>query len=270
MSGAGCDCSGVPYAIFKAHKLSLYHGSNTIARKYAEGLERLTSVNQLQVGMAVYKWSPSGSEPEKYRADGLGDFHHIGIVTSVSPLRVVHQSSAEGHTAVDTSIKKWAYCSKLKGVQYAAQPKSQTNLNPISNEEGTNMYKVKITAKSLRIRAEASTGSAVLGNLPRGTEVECSELVGGWYKLANSEGWICGDYVIQSKQEDNLPESPSAEGEQPEENEPVPDWAQMIAAVNARVDTLTATVDGQKAVIEQLYTQLLEIREALENLKEDC
>ena len=61
MSGAGCDCSGVPCTIFKRHGLELYHGSNTIVRKYADGLEKLTSVNQLCIGMAVYKWSPSGA-----------------------------------------------------------------------------------------------------------------------------------------------------------------------------------------------------------------
>ena len=233
MSGAGCDCSGVPCVIFNRHGLELYHGSNTIARKYADGLEKLTSVNQLCVGMAVYKWSPSGSEPEKYRADGMGDFHHIGVVTSVSPLRIVHQSSAAGHTACDTSIKKWAYCSQLKGVQYDLNQK----VNPISTEEGTKMYKVKVTVKSLRIRAEASTNSAVLGSLPRGTEVECSALVGGWYKLADTDGWISAEYCIVLNE-------PSYYEDEPADDpvEPVRDWAQEIAELRQMILTNAAAI----------------------------
>jgi len=119
MSGAGCDCSGVPYGILTHYGISFYHGSNTIARKYLAEREKLTAVSQLRVGMAVFKRSQSGGEPDKYKPDGLGDFHHIGICTSVNPLRIVHQSSAAGCTAVDSTIKKWQYCGLVNGVDYA-------------------------------------------------------------------------------------------------------------------------------------------------------
>ena len=39
--------------------------------------------------MAVFKWKPV--TPARF-SDGLGDFCHIGLVTSVSPLRIVHAS----------------------------------------------------------------------------------------------------------------------------------------------------------------------------------
>ena len=161
----------------------------------------------------------------------MGDFHHIGVVTSTNPIRIVHQSSAAGHTACDTSIKKWAYCSQLKGVQY------EPNDNPISNEEGTKMYKVKVTAKSLRIRADASTSSAVLGSLPRGTEVECSQLVGGWYKLADSDGWISADYCIVLNEPIYYEDDPSDDPV-----EPVHDWAQEIAELRQMILTNAAAI----------------------------
>ena len=63
-----------------------------------------------------FKWNPN--TPEKFNA-GLGDFQHIGLVTSVNPLRIVHASSAAGCVTTDTKLGKWAYWGWLKDVSKA-------------------------------------------------------------------------------------------------------------------------------------------------------
>ena len=84
----GIDCSGLFVKAFRDQGASIYHGSNTIYRKYCAEKGKLTSVSQLQPGMAVFKWN--ANTPEKFK-DGLGDFQHIGLVTGVNPIRIVHE-----------------------------------------------------------------------------------------------------------------------------------------------------------------------------------
>ena len=111
----GIDCSGLLVYAYRQAGQRIYHGSNTIARKYVHKLEPLTSVKQLQRGMAVFKWNPN--TPSKF-SDGRGDFQHVGVVTRTNPLRIVHASSAAGKVVADTKIGKWKYCAYLDAVDY--------------------------------------------------------------------------------------------------------------------------------------------------------
>ena len=83
----GIDCSGLFVKAFRDQGSNIYHGSNSIYRKYCNEKGPITSEAQLCPGMAVFKWNPN--TPEKF-ADSLGDFQHIGLVTSINPLRIVH------------------------------------------------------------------------------------------------------------------------------------------------------------------------------------
>lgn len=111
----GIDCSGLLVYAYKQFGQSIYHGSNTIYRKYCRDCKPLTSVKQLRPGMAVFKWN--SNTPAKF-ADGLGDFQHVGVVTGTNPLRIVHASSAAGKVIADTKIGKWRYCGYLNAVDY--------------------------------------------------------------------------------------------------------------------------------------------------------
>lgn len=111
----GIDCSGLLVYAFRQNGGSIYHGSNTIYRSYLTEKGKLTSAKQLIPGMAVFKWNPN--TPAKFH-DGLGDFQHVGVVTRVNPLRIVHASSVAGKVIADTKIGKWKFWGKLKGVNY--------------------------------------------------------------------------------------------------------------------------------------------------------
>ena len=82
----GIDCSGMFVRAFRLQGRRIYHGSNTIWRKHLSEKGRIRSAADLKPGMAVFKWKPD--TPAKFR-DDEGDFCHIGLVTSVSPLRIV-------------------------------------------------------------------------------------------------------------------------------------------------------------------------------------
>lgn len=114
----GIDCSGLLVYAYTQFGQSIYHGSNTIYRKYCRDTAKLTSEKQLTPGMAVFKWN--ANTPSKF-SDGLGDFQHVGVVTRVKPLRIVHASSAAGKVVADIKLGKWTYCGYLKAVEYGGE-----------------------------------------------------------------------------------------------------------------------------------------------------
>ena len=109
----GIDCSGLFVRAFRRQGASIYHGSNTIFRKYLARSGPIASAADLRPGMAVFKWK---SETPSRFTDGLGDFCHIGLVTSVSPLRIVHASTEGMCVKADSKIGKWRYWGWLKDV----------------------------------------------------------------------------------------------------------------------------------------------------------
>ena len=76
------------------------HGSNWFARKEITGLSKVTKESDLKVGDAVFQTYEPGEAgydlPGRYKKGGkyyngdLRDYMHIGIVTSVNPLRITH------------------------------------------------------------------------------------------------------------------------------------------------------------------------------------
>lgn len=102
----GIDCSGMFVRAFRRQGGSIYHGSNTIWRKHLREKGAIASAKDLRPGMAVFKWKEQ--TPAKF-SDNLGDFCHIGLVTSVSPLRIVHASTEGMKVKADSKIGKWKH-----------------------------------------------------------------------------------------------------------------------------------------------------------------
>ncbi len=122
----GIDCSGMFVRGYRLQGQRIYHGSNTIWRKHLKDKGRIDSVSDLRPGMAVFKWKPE--TPAKFK-DSEGDFCHIGLVTSVNPLRIVHASTEGMKVKADRKIGKWKYW----GILAAAQMPEETPAAPISD-----------------------------------------------------------------------------------------------------------------------------------------
>lgn len=102
----GIDCSGMFVRAFRLQGQRIYHGSNTIWRRHLSNKGRINGVSSLKPGMAVFKWKQE--TPAKFN-DDEGDFCHIGLVTSVNPLRIVHASTEGMQVKADSRIGKWKY-----------------------------------------------------------------------------------------------------------------------------------------------------------------
>ena len=113
----GIDCSGMFVRAFRLQGQRIYHGSNTIWRKHLSCKGSIDALSNLRPGMAVFKWKPD--TPAKF-SDDEGDFCHIGLVTSVSPLRIVHASTEGMKVKADHKIGRWKYWGVLAAAEQPA------------------------------------------------------------------------------------------------------------------------------------------------------
>ena len=192
----GIDCSGLFVKCYQDQGASIYHGSNTIYRKYCSEKGKLTNASQLQQGMAVFKWN--AKTPSKFN-DGLGDFQHIGLVTSVQPLRIVHASSAAGCVTTDTKLGKWAYWGWLKDVtREAGGPAAPDEME--GGEESSMAEYCTVIAESgstVNIRAKAKTSAALVERVPIGARVEVLGVCGSWtrVKFGSRTGYMMSQFL---------------------------------------------------------------------------
>ena len=206
----GIDCSGLFVYAYRLYGLSIYHGSNTIYRSSCSAKGKISSVGTLRPGMAVFKWN--AATPEKFR-DNLGDFQHIGLVTSVNPLRIVHASSVSGCVTTDTKLGKWKYWGWLKDVEQPASqsiPTTATDLGSLPKASAPEQSqpaqaddgepRVLISAPNggkVNIRSGNGTSYRRISAVPSGTTLEyIAKAQNGWYavKYGQQIGWVSGEY----------------------------------------------------------------------------
>lgn len=103
--------------------------------------------------------------------DVLGDFQHIGLVTIVNLLWIMHASSATGCVTTDKKLGKWAYWGWLKDVAKAdsllasqteptegdEEPMATTDIATVIADTGSKV--------NMRTKAKAST--ALVGRVTR-------------------------------------------------------------------------------------------------------
>ncbi len=195
----GIDCSGLFVKAYRDQGASIYHGSNTIYRKYCSEKGKLTNASQLKPGMAVFKWN--ANTPEKFD-DGLGDFQHIGLVTSVNPLRIVHASSAAGCVTTDTKLGKWAYWGWLKDVAKAdslpptpAEP-TEGDEEPMAETEFATVF--ADSGSTVNMRTKAKSTAALVERVPLGARVEVLGTCGSWTKVkfGSRTGYMMTKFLI--------------------------------------------------------------------------
>jgi len=115
----GIDCSGAFVRAYRMHGQNIAHGSNTIYRKHCSVVGLIGGdASRLQMGMAVFKHRADGGEPDKFKGDGNGNMYHIGLVTSTSPLRIVHATTP--NAKADTVLGQWSHYGWLADVDYSA------------------------------------------------------------------------------------------------------------------------------------------------------
>ena len=120
------DCSGAFVRAYRERGLSIYHGSNRIAREH---VAELLPTEAAAPGMAVFKARKPGEKgyalPAEYRKGGkrcngdLNDYYHIGLVDA-DGRHVLHCANTREGFLRSGIGQDWHAAAKLKQVEYAA------------------------------------------------------------------------------------------------------------------------------------------------------
>ena len=194
----GIDCSGLFVKMYRDQGAKIYHGSNTIFREYCEETGKLTSVDQLQIGMAVFKrkdWTDADKSNRWYGTDP-GNLSHIGYVESVHPLRIIHASTGTMCVTTDDKIGKWGYWGKLKDVDYSGAPSPEPSPDP----EPITVTKMVFAenGKPVNLRYGPSLGKKIMDEIPVGDAVTLLQIKGGWSKVTwrKKTGWMMSSFLV--------------------------------------------------------------------------
>ena len=194
-----CDCVGllIGALLLAGIQYSGIHGSNYFARNWTIGLKHIASTSELIAGDVVFKSKMPGDPdydlPEKYSGSSWkNDFYHIGVVTSVTPLRIAHCSSGGMH--YDSKLGKWSYFGRCRNVQY-----EEHDVKPVS---GPAIVDVPNDG-TLNVRSKPSSRASRIDTIREGTEVDVLAESAGWAKIRYAkEGYVLSKYLKHTNQEE--------------------------------------------------------------------
>lgn len=170
------DCSGLFSWAFEKLGGYMYHGSDTMFRKYTTYNGELkkgkrTDGLELKPGTAVFTYNKS---KKKYGHVGL----YIGdgiVIEAEGTLKGVITSKVDG---------KWTYWGELKGVDYGTTPQ------PVP------AGKAIVTGKNVALRQGAGTNTPVICRVATGTIVDIAKVQGWTYVLYKKMyGFMMNEFI---------------------------------------------------------------------------
>lgn len=195
----GIDCSGAFCRAYSKAGKTIYHGSNRIIRKHCHDVKQITSIADLQPGMAVFKARTDISKLSAqykeggtyYDADLPYDFYHIGQVVSVNPLRINHATTPKAKQ--DSIIGTWKWCGYLDEVKYTEAIETQ----PETPQEGTTAFVYAANGFPVKLRTRPDKASIWRYKLDVGTALEVLEKGTEWckVKVVNKEGYMMTEFI---------------------------------------------------------------------------
>ena len=222
-SNGTCDCIGLIIGAIRRMGLKWtgIHGSNYAARYQTDGLKYISSQSELRLGDAVYKGVGSdgrGKKPcnggtfthkydlpsrykrgQSYYNGDMNDYYHVGVVTSVNPLRITHMTSPR--MKVDTSVSQnsnspWNYYGRIKPLVNAASGGKEPvtpSVDPPADVPSVGKEAVVVSDNGLpvKMREYPSTSCRTWDAIPVGTHVKIAEPGESWSKIdfGRRKGW---------------------------------------------------------------------------------
>ena len=192
-----CDCIGMVKYGLRVNGVTLTTtGTNWTYRNQVENKRKITGTASLKKGDVVFKSRAPGESgynlPAKYRQGGsayngdLNDYCHIGVVASVSPLRIIHMTSPTAKT--DTVIGKWKWAAELTQ-QYISGITPEPAPEPAPY--GDTAIVVAESGRWVKMRKEPSTSCRVYDEVPVGANVQIVSHGYDWTRInyGKRKGW---------------------------------------------------------------------------------
>ena len=175
------DCSGLFSWAFKELGGYMYHGSDTMYRKYTQAKGTLkngkrTDGKELLPGTAVFTWK---EKDQKYGHVGL----YIGngkVIEAYGTQKGVIESSV--------TDKRWTNWGELDGVSYSDEPVPPEPTPPVG--------KAIVIGKKVAMRQAPSKDSSVIIRIDTGTVVDIAVVEGWTYvKYKSQYGFMMNEFI---------------------------------------------------------------------------
>lgn len=172
------DCSGLFYWAFKQLGGYMYHGSNTMYKKYTTASGAIaggkkSNGNEIKNGTAVFKYNTT---------DG---YHHVGLY--IGDGKVIEAKGTQSGV-IQSTLAGWTHWGELKGVEYG----KPVPVVPLTG-------KCVVTAKSgktVRLRQKASKSAQVIYDVPVSASVDVESDDMSWCKVKYEiTGYIMKEYL---------------------------------------------------------------------------
>lgn len=136
-SYAEMDCQAfIEFCVAACGGAMAYAGSNDMARHAVTGLWTLAEakrLGKLVPGAGLFIHEEDSGEPARYKADGLGNYSHVGLYAGTAALTdtdkngksracdCVHSSATMGRVAGSTLQNGWTHAGWFSAVEYGAE-----------------------------------------------------------------------------------------------------------------------------------------------------
>lgn len=195
-SKGSVDCSGAFTYWYRQGGSSMYHGSNTMWRKYTTEKGKIGEI-ELVPGMAVFKMRQDGKEPSAFKKDGLGNFYHVGLYIGGGQV-IEAQSTKTG--VITSSISTWGYAARLKNTEYDV------------SEEAKEADKSAVTAQvytsggTLNMRSGKSKSNNIITRIPNAATVTVVEQGDDWCAVTydSKSGYVMTKYLLINSESGTL------------------------------------------------------------------
>lgn len=192
------DCSGAFVWAYAQHGVSIYHGSNRMARVEVVSLTPIKLAN-IVPGMAAFKHHkpgepgyalPAGYMPggDYYNGD-LNDYYHVGLVDTDTSQVLNARNSADGFVSSPIT-QDWSHVALLKQVDYGSN-------QPELPSYGTAVV-YAANGAPVKLRKTASTKLPYLALVPVGTTVDLrGQDTDGWTAITynGQEGYMMSQFL---------------------------------------------------------------------------
>ena len=179
-SEGAVDCSGAFTYWYRQAGSTMYHGSNTMWRKYTTERGKIGEI-ELVPGMAVFK---------------------IGLYIGDNQ---VIEAKGTNYGCVISKLKDWPYAAKLKYTEYDVgldQSKvDDSTTDSVTENNSTQTGRVIGGTLNLRYRPDINSNSLV--KIPNNTSIPILAEAGAWYKTKykNLTGFVMKKYVCVGQSE---------------------------------------------------------------------
>lgn len=172
-------------------------------------------------GAFLFILSNNGKEPERYKADGIGNASHIGLYTGLTGKQMVQMANEAGNKvaggfnygdgAIHSSSSHAAVCTSnfsgksINGGWNRVGLWNQIDYGLEGEKKEMTSYQARVVGGGLNLREQPNLTASRILQIPDGEIVNVTDEFGNWSRIgyAGKEGWVVSEYLEPVAQDED-------------------------------------------------------------------